>query len=85
MEFPDSLFLDEVARGADSPLAVGAANGERLLSFACAVEVVLAAALRVSRPPVLGIVCDGRLVLDSRAFGGGEVDEATAVVGAARG
>ena len=53
-------------------------------SFACAVEESLAAPLRTGEPPVVGIVRDGRLLLDCRTLGDTDVDEVAAAVRAAR-
>jgi L-seryl-tRNA(Ser) seleniumtransferase len=53
-------------------------------SFACAVDEHLAAPLRVHDPPVVGIVRDGRLLLDCRTLADGEVDEVAAAVAACR-
>ena len=55
-----------------------------LPSFACAVEEALFDPLRAGEPPVVGIVRDGRLLLDVRALGDGEIDEVAAAVAAAR-
>ena len=55
-----------------------------LESFACAVEETLAAPLRLGEPPIVGIVRDGRLLLDCRTLGDGEIDEVVAAVAAAR-
>jgi L-seryl-tRNA(Ser) seleniumtransferase len=55
-----------------------------LASFACAVEEELAAPLRLGEPPVVGVVRDGRLLLDCRTLADSEVDEAAAAVAAAR-
>jgi L-seryl-tRNA(Ser) seleniumtransferase len=55
-----------------------------LRSFACAVEEELAAPLRAGVPPVIGIVRDGRLLLDCRTLTDDEVDEVAAAIGAAR-
>ena len=41
-------------------------------------------ALRAGEPPVVGIVRDGRLLLDVRAIGDDEVDVVAAAVAAAR-
>jgi L-seryl-tRNA(Ser) seleniumtransferase len=54
-------------------------------SFACAVEEPLARALRLNEPPVVGVVRDGRLLLDCRTLTDGEVEEVAAAVTAARG
>jgi L-seryl-tRNA(Ser) seleniumtransferase len=53
-------------------------------SFACALEVSLAEPLRAGEPPVIGILRDGRLLLDCRTLADGEVDEVAAAVAAAR-
>jgi L-seryl-tRNA(Ser) seleniumtransferase len=53
-------------------------------SFACAVEEGLAAALRASDPPVVGIVRDGRTLLDCRTLSDAEADEVAAAVTVAR-
>jgi L-seryl-tRNA(Ser) seleniumtransferase len=59
----------------------GALPLAELPSFACAVEERLSAALRSADPPVIGIVRDGRLLLDCRTLTDAEVDEvATAVL-----
>ncbi|MBA2536032.1 MAG: L-seryl-tRNA(Sec) selenium transferase, partial [Actinobacteria bacterium] len=44
-------------------------------SYACALEEELAAPLREGDPPVVGIVRDGRLLLDCRTLTEAEVDE----------
>jgi L-seryl-tRNA(Ser) seleniumtransferase len=54
-------------------------------SFACALPAELAVPLRTGEPPVIGIVRDGKLLLDCRTLTGEEVDEAAAAVNAARG
>jgi L-seryl-tRNA(Ser) seleniumtransferase len=53
-------------------------------SYACAVEETLAEPLRVGEPPVVGIVRDGRLLLDCRTLTDAEAAEVAAAVGAAR-
>jgi L-seryl-tRNA(Ser) seleniumtransferase len=55
-----------------------------LESFACAVEEELAAPLRLGEPPLVGIVRDGRLLLDCRTLSDAEADEAAAAVLACR-
>jgi L-seryl-tRNA(Ser) seleniumtransferase len=55
-----------------------------LASFASAVEESLAAPLRLGEPPVVGVVRDGRLLLDCRTLADSEVDEAAAAIAAAR-
>ena len=54
-------------------------------SFACALEEELAAPLRLGEPPVVGVIRDGRLLLDCRTLSENEVEEAAAAVTAARG
>ncbi|HET8606155.1 MAG TPA: L-seryl-tRNA(Sec) selenium transferase [Gaiellaceae bacterium] len=63
----------------------GALPLAELPSFACAVEEELAAPLRAREPPVVGVVRDGRLLLDCRTLAGAELDEVAAAVAAARG
>ena len=62
----------------------GALPLAELPSFACAVEESLFDPLRRGEPPVVGIVRDGRLLLDARALADGEIDEVAAAVSAAR-
>jgi L-seryl-tRNA(Ser) seleniumtransferase len=62
----------------------GALPLAELPSFACAIEESLAAPLRAGDPPVVGIVRDGKLLLDCRTLGDAEVDEAASAVAAAR-
>ena len=62
----------------------GALPLTELPSFACAVEEELAAPLRAAEPPVVGIVRDGRLLLDCRTLTDDEVDEVAAAVRSAR-
>ena len=62
----------------------GALPLAELPSFACAVEEELGEALRTSEPPVIGIVRDGRLLLDCRTLTDAEVDEVAAAVRATR-
>ena len=54
-------------------------------SFACSVEEPLAEALRLGDPPVVGLVRDGRCLLDCRTLSDGEADLVAAAVLAARG
>ncbi len=58
----------------------GALPLAELPSFACAIEESLAGALRLGEPPVVGIVRDGRLLLDCRTLDDAEVEEAAAAV-----
>jgi L-seryl-tRNA(Ser) seleniumtransferase len=62
----------------------GALPLAELPSFACAVEEALVGPLRAGVPPVVGIVRDGRLLLDCRTLDDGEADEVAAAVRAAR-
>jgi len=62
----------------------GALPLAELPSFACAIEESLAAALRAHDPPVIGIVRDGRLLLDCRTLSAAEVDEVARAVAAVR-
>jgi L-seryl-tRNA(Ser) seleniumtransferase len=65
------------AGGGSLPLA-------ELPSHACAIEEELAEPLRLGDPPVVGILRDGRLLLDCRTMTDAEVDEVAAAVAAAR-
>jgi L-seryl-tRNA(Ser) seleniumtransferase len=62
----------------------GALPLAELPSFACALEEELAAPLRIGEPPVVGVVRDGRLLLDCRTLADGEIEEVAAAVAAAR-
>jgi L-seryl-tRNA(Ser) seleniumtransferase len=62
----------------------GALPLAELESFACAVEEALAPLLRASDPPVIGVVRDGRTLLDCRTLTDAEVDEVAAAVVDAR-
>ena len=53
-------------------------------SYACALEEQLATPLRLGDPPVIGIVRDGRLLLDCRTLSDHEVEEVAAAVKACR-
>ena len=79
-ELVDGALEETVARvgGGALPLA-------EIPSFACAVEESLAAPLRTGEPPVVGIVRDGKLLLDCRTLADGEVQEVADAVAAARG
>jgi L-seryl-tRNA(Ser) seleniumtransferase len=63
----------------------GALPLAELPSFACAVEEELAAPLRAGDPPVVGVVRDGRLLLDCRTLSDTEAQEVAAAVKTARG
>jgi L-seryl-tRNA(Ser) seleniumtransferase len=62
----------------------GALPLAELPSFACALEEELAAPLRTGEPPVIGVIRDGRLLLDCRTLTDGEAHEAASLVRAAR-
>ena len=62
----------------------GALPLAELPSFACAVEESLAAPLRHGEPPVIGVVRDGKLLLDCLTLTDAEVDEAAVAVRACR-
>jgi L-seryl-tRNA(Ser) seleniumtransferase len=63
----------------------GALPLAELDSFACALEEELAGPLRWGSTPVVGIVRDGKLLLDCRTLTDSDVGEAAAAVAAARG
>jgi L-seryl-tRNA(Ser) seleniumtransferase len=75
----DGEVVPSVARvgGGALPLA-------ELPSFACALPEELEAPLRTGDPAVVGIVRDGRLLLDCRTLTDAEVEEAAAAVSACR-
>jgi len=58
----------------------GALPLAELPSFACALDESLAAPLRDGAPPVVGIVRDGKLLLDCRTLADDELDEVAAAV-----
>jgi L-seryl-tRNA(Ser) seleniumtransferase len=62
----------------------GALPLAELPSYACAVEEGLAAPLRAADPPVVGIVRDGKLLLDCRTLRDDELDEVAAAVAQCR-
>ena len=62
----------------------GALPLTELTSYACAVEESLSSRSALGEPPVVGIVRDGRLLLDVRAVADAEVDEVADAVVAAR-
>jgi|SRR5215211_2702803 len=63
----------------------GALPLTELPSFACAIEEELAERLRTGEPPVVGVVRDGRTLLDCRTLANTELDEVAAAVARARG
>jgi L-seryl-tRNA(Ser) seleniumtransferase len=75
--------------GGDVEQTVARAGGgslplTELPSYACAVEESLAEPLRRGDPPVVGILRDGRLLLDCRTLTDAEVEEAASAVADAR-
>ncbi|MGH3045498.1 MAG: L-seryl-tRNA(Sec) selenium transferase [Gaiellaceae bacterium] len=62
----------------------GALPTAEILSYACALPLELAEALRLGEPPVIGIVRDDRLLLDCRTLTETDVDEVAAAVATAR-
>jgi L-seryl-tRNA(Ser) seleniumtransferase len=62
----------------------GALPLAELPSFACAVDEELAVPLRAGEPPVVGVIRDGRLLLDCRTLTDAEAEEAASLVRAAR-
>src|SRR5204862_53159 len=62
----------------------GALPLAELPSFACALEESLAGPLRAGEPPVVGIVRDGRLLLDCFTLTDEQAEAAAAAVGRAR-
>jgi L-seryl-tRNA(Ser) seleniumtransferase len=74
--------------GAVEPTVARAGGGALPLaeveSFACSLEPELAEPLRRGEPPVVGILRDGRLLLDCRTLADAEIDEVAAAVAAAR-
>jgi L-seryl-tRNA(Ser) seleniumtransferase len=77
------------ATGGEVEETVGRVGGgalplAELPSFACALEESLAAPLRAGDPPVVGVVRDGRLLLDCLTLTDEEAEEAASAVRAAR-
>jgi L-seryl-tRNA(Ser) seleniumtransferase len=62
----------------------GALPLAELPSYACAVDERVADALRSAEPPVIGVVRDGRLLLDCRTLSDDEANEVAAIVLACR-
>jgi L-seryl-tRNA(Ser) seleniumtransferase len=77
------------ATGGEVEETVGRVGGgalplAELPSFACALEESLAAPLRAGEPPVVGVVRDGRLLLDCLTLTDEEAEEAAAAAAAVR-
>ena len=62
----------------------GALPLAELPSFACAVDESLAAPLRTGAPPIVGVVRDGKLLLDCLTLTDAEADEVAAAVNTCR-
>jgi L-seryl-tRNA(Ser) seleniumtransferase len=62
----------------------GALPLAELPSFACALDEGLAEPLRCGDPPLVGVVRDGRLLLDCRTLSDDDVEAAAGAVAAAR-
>jgi L-seryl-tRNA(Ser) seleniumtransferase len=62
----------------------GALPRAELPSFACALEESLAEPLRAGEPPVVGVLRDGRLLLDCRTLADGELEQAAEAVARCR-
>jgi L-seryl-tRNA(Ser) seleniumtransferase len=63
----------------------GALPLAELPSVACALEERVAEPLRTGEPPVVGVLRDGRLLLDCRTLTDAEAEEVAAAVAVARG
>jgi L-seryl-tRNA(Ser) seleniumtransferase len=80
--------LASLTGGTVEPTVARAGGGSLPLaefeSYACALEEELAGPLRLGEPPVVGIVRDGKLLLDCRTLTEDDVDEVAAAVRACR-
>jgi L-seryl-tRNA(Ser) seleniumtransferase len=76
--------LAELTRGTVEETVARVGGGAlplaELPSFACALDESLARPLREGEPPVVGIVRDGKLLLDCRTLADDELDEIAAAV-----
>jgi len=91
---PEEVVRERATRlaglvGGEVEQTVGRAGGgalplAELPSYAAAVDESLAAPLRAGEPPVIGILRDGRLLLDCRTLTDAEVDEVAAAIRACR-
>jgi L-seryl-tRNA(Ser) seleniumtransferase len=80
-------LADAVGGGVEETVARvggGALPLAELPGFACAIEEELAPRLRAGDPPLVGVLRDGRLLLDCRTLTDAEAEEAAACVRAAR-
>jgi L-seryl-tRNA(Ser) seleniumtransferase len=80
--------LAELTGGEVEPSAARVGGGAlplaEIASFACALPEDLASPLRLGDPPVLGIIRDGRLLLDCRTLTDAELDEVAKAVSTCR-
>jgi L-seryl-tRNA(Ser) seleniumtransferase len=80
--------LASLTGGTVEPTVARAGGGSLPLaefeSYACALAEELAAPLRVGAPPVVGIVRDGKLLLDCRTLTEEDIDEVAGAVNACR-
>jgi L-seryl-tRNA(Ser) seleniumtransferase len=76
--------LASLTGGTVEPTVARAGGGAlplaEVASFACTLEEELSAPLRAADPPVVGIVRDGRLLLDCRTIADAEVEEVASAV-----
>jgi L-seryl-tRNA(Ser) seleniumtransferase len=83
-----ALRLAELVGGTVEETVARAGGGAlplaELPSYACAVDEALAAPLRLGEPPVVGIVRDGKLLLDCRTLTDDEIAEVAAAVNRCR-
>jgi L-seryl-tRNA(Ser) seleniumtransferase len=79
-----AALADGVVEATVARVGGGALPLAEIPSFACALPDELAAALRKGEPPVVGIVRDGRLLLDCRTLSDAEAEEAARAVLACR-
>ena len=75
----DGEVEETVARAGGGALPLA-----ELPSYACAVEEALAERLRTAEPPVVGIVRDGRLLLDCRTLTDADVEDVARTIAACR-
>ncbi|MFL6021236.1 MAG: L-seryl-tRNA(Sec) selenium transferase [Gaiellaceae bacterium] len=78
-ELVDGEVEETVARAGGGALPLA-----ELPSYACAIEEGLGARLRESDPPIVGIVRDGRLLLDCRTLTDADVDDVAEAIRACR-
>jgi L-seryl-tRNA(Ser) seleniumtransferase len=74
-DLTDGAVEETVARSGGGALPLA-----EIQSYACALPLELAEPLRLGEPPVIGIVRDGRLLLDCRTLAEDEVEEVAEAV-----